>query len=168
MDLTVTLAVAEDAPCLSSLFQLYAYDFSDLLGLDVDEHGRFRPPAYGGIGQDPRRRAFLFRVSGQLAGFALVHEGSVLTGDPHVRDMGEFFVLRRYRRAGVGEAAARALFDRFPGRWEVRERAENTAATAFWRRVIGRYAAASLDEVVWNDEHWRGPVQRFAAGPSAP
>jgi hypothetical protein len=41
----------------------------------------------------------------------------------------------------------------------VRQKKQNQAATAFWRRVIGRYAR--FDEELLDDERWRGPVQRF-------
>lgn len=51
-------------------------------------------------------------------------------------DMGEFFVLRRYRRLGLGRVAAGAVLGRFPGRWEVRQVRTNPAATAFWRTAI--------------------------------
>jgi predicted acetyltransferase len=75
------------------------------------------------------RKAFLFRVEGALAGFALV-----FTGEPH--DIAEFFVLRKYRGRGVGAQAAAFLFGQFPGRWTVRQQLTNPAATAFWRKAI--------------------------------
>ena len=67
--------------------------------------------------------------------------------------MAEFFVLRKYRRGGVGTDAARAVFARFPGEWQTRQQFENTGAIAFWRRAI----PVPFDETP-NDE---GPVQRF-------
>jgi predicted acetyltransferase len=75
----------------------------------------------------------------------------VQSGEPN--DMVEFFVLRRYRRCGVGGQAARALFARFPGEWQVRQIATNQPATAFWRRAI---PVPFRDDA---NEH--GPVQRF-------
>jgi predicted acetyltransferase len=45
-------------------------------------------------------------------------------------------VLRKYRGRGVGAQAAASLFDRFPGRWTVRQQLTNPTATAFWRKVI--------------------------------
>ena len=38
---------------------------------------------------------------------------------------------------------------------------ESVAATAFWRRVIGQYTLGAFEETVFDDERWRGPVQRF-------
>jgi predicted acetyltransferase len=154
-------ATTDDRQRLEALFELYVYDFSEMLGLDVEEDGHFRVPPLDAYWTDPRCHPFLVRAEGKLAGFALVRDGSRLTGDDAVHDVAELFVMRRYRRKGVGEIAARWLFDRFPGRWEVRQKVENVAATAFWRRVLGRYTNGRFEDLAWDDARWRGPVQRF-------
>jgi predicted acetyltransferase len=161
MNVQITAAKPDDQARVGALFELYAYDFSEILGLDVGDDGRFRAPPLDAYWTDPRRHAFLIRVDERLGGFALVQERSRLTGEEGVRDVAEFFVMRRYRHHGIGERAARWLFDRFRGRWEVRQKPENEAATAFWRRVISRYSGGSFEDVEWDDARWRGPVQRF-------
>ena len=132
-----------------------------MLGLDVDDSGRFEARSFEPYWLEPWRHAFLIRAEGRVAGFALVHQRSRLTDDPRVYDMAEFFVLRRYRRQGVGARAATLLFDRFRGPWELRERRQNRSAIAFWREVIGRYTGDRFEEVDRDDETWSGPVQRF-------
>ena len=72
-------------------------------------------------------------------------------------DLAEFFVMRKYRRHGVGTFLARELFSRFPGAWQVRQMASNSAATAFWRRAI----PVDFEQERLAD----GPVQRFTIGP---
>jgi predicted acetyltransferase len=161
MSLEVRAATGDDFARLAALLQLYVYDFSEMLGIDVGDDGRFDAPSLQGYGTDPRRHAFLVWVDGKLAGFAMIHRGSRLTGDESVFDMAEFFVLRKYRRRGVGEHVAGWLFDCFRGPWEVRQKAENQAATAFWRRAIGRYTGGRFEEEVLDDTRWRGAVQRF-------
>ena len=147
----------EESSVLAALLQLYVYDFSEMLAIDLDDDGRFPVPTTEG------RDAFLMRVDGKLAGFALHAGTSRLTGESGVHDVAEFFVLRRYRRAGVGEQGARWLFDRFGGRWEVRQKADNVHAIAFWRRVIDRYTGGRFTEEMLADDRWHGPVQRFDA-----
>jgi len=78
--------------------------------------------------------------------------------------MAEFFVMRSYRRRGVGLAAAFAAFDRFKGPWEVRQRDENVAAIAFWRRAIHDYTRGNYREVRWDGPEWTGVVQTFSTG----
>ncbi len=160
MNVEVVEVRARERPILQNLAQFYSYDFSEILGADVPASGRFSLISVGEL-SDPTRRAFFFKVDGHLAGFALVHKGSELRDDPDVTDMEEFFVMRKYRRQRVGYEAATRLFDMFPGRWEVRELAPNTAAQAFWRNVIGEYTGGRYEERVAEGERWHGPVQSF-------
>jgi predicted acetyltransferase len=77
--------------------------------------------------------------------------------------MAEFFVLRMYRRHGVGSEAARSLFEAHAGAWEVHEVAANTPAQAFWRRIIASVTAGHFEEEV-NAE---AVVQRFTMAKSS-
>jgi predicted acetyltransferase len=58
--------------------------------------------------------------------------------------MSEFFILRGERRRGLGRRAARAVFDRFRGVWEVSQLPGNRPATAFWRSVIQEYTGGGF------------------------
>ncbi len=162
MDLELVATTASDAPTLRNLLQLYMYDFSEFMGLDVGADGRFMEKDAALFWRDALRHPFFIRVDGQLAGFAIIDEQSRLFPTP-ANDMAEFFVLRKYRRHKVGSRAAMCAFDRFRGRWEVRQMARNTIATAFWRQVIGAYSGGRFEELAIDDERWRGPVQIFAS-----
>jgi len=131
---------------VARLLELYGYDFSAFTNVDVDAQGLFGYPYLDAYWTEPQRHPFLFRLDEKWVGFALV-----LSGAPH--DMAEFFVLRKYRRHGVGDVAAREVFARFPGEWQVRQMTANTGAIAFWRRAI----PVDFDEQLTD----HGPVQRF-------
>ncbi len=148
---------------LRNLFQLYAHDFSEILPLDVDETGRFKEEPSDAYWTDPRRFPLLLRVEERLAGFALIHRGSRLSGATDVWDMAEFFVLRRYRRASVGTSTAHRIFAMHAGEWEVRQRNANLSATQFWRKAIATYTQGRFTEERLDDERWHGPVQRFTS-----
>jgi predicted acetyltransferase len=161
MEVHIRAATEFDKSTLTNLFQLYTYDFSELMALDVDDRGRFEARSFDAYWQDPWRYPFLIHIRQRLAGFALVHHRSRLSGDPTRWDVAEFFVLRRYRRQQIGARAATLLFDRFRGKWEVRQVSANVSATAFWRKVIDRYTGGAFEETLRDDEVWRGPVQTF-------
>jgi predicted acetyltransferase len=156
---TITLDPASraDELVLNRLLQLYVYDFSEFMDFDIGDDGIFRFTYQ----PEPWRHAYLVRVDGRLAGFAILDEKSRITGNRDVMDVAEFFVMRKFRRKGVGAAAAMQAFDLFPRKWEVRQTAKNVAATAFWRRTIARYTGGHFEEVVFDDERWRGPMQSF-------
>lgn len=147
--------------------QLYCYDWSPLLGLAIGKDGRFvgvdLTPYFG---DDGEHHAFVLWRKGQVVGFALVRGRSRLTGEVGVHDMAELFVLRGHRRSGVGYEAARAVFDAFPGRWEVRHRDENADAGHFWRATIARYTGGASTETRGEPATlgWNGTVHRFSSG----
>jgi predicted acetyltransferase len=125
---------------------------SEILPFEVGEDGRFGYPRLPLYWSEPDRRfAFLIRCGARIAGFALATRGSPVTDDPEDLDVAEFFVLRRYRRAGVGRRAAFLLWDRLPGRWIVRVFEANRAGLPFWREIIrdytkGEFAESSREE----------------------
>jgi predicted acetyltransferase len=142
----VEAVLVADKDVLRRLIEFYSYDFSEYTSSDVGAHGTFGYRHLDCYWTEPDRHPFFIRVDGRLAGFALVR-----SGEPH--DMAEFFVMRRYRRSGVGMAAAREVFQRFPGSWEVRQMEANAVALAFWRSAI----PVPFDEGVCQC----GSIQRF-------
>ncbi len=161
MKIDVVEATREDELVLERLFQLYQYDFSEIMGGDTGDDGLFHYISLGDVWEDERTHAYIARVDGLLAGVAIVIERSHFTADTDVTFMDEFFVMRKYRRTGAGSEFATTLFDIFPGRWEVAEVAPNTDGMAFWRAVIGTYTDGKFEERLENSDKWHGPVQTF-------
>jgi predicted acetyltransferase len=93
----------------------------------------------------PGNEAAVFERDQELAGFALLRrEPGADNVTRHV--LLDFFVVPPMRRLGVGGEAARLLFDRFVGEWEISVLTSDVAALAFWRRVLSRYAPARNTE----------------------
>jgi predicted acetyltransferase len=133
-----------ERPVVRRLVELYLYDLGgERWGVGPD--GRFAAASWHKRFWARDKHHFTIRVDGRLAGFALVGDRAEFAGEG-VREISEFFVLRKYRHRGVGARVARQLFARFPGRWEVAALVWNVAAQRFWRRVIGRCAAGDVVE----------------------
>jgi predicted acetyltransferase len=164
MKVEILAARLEHRPLFARLMQLYAYDFTEVTGADVDEDGVLRAPPVDACWTEPGRAPFLIRCDSACAGFVILGAQSRLVERRVCRDVEEFFVLRKYRRAGVGTRAATLAFDAFRGPWEVRQLARATDASAFWRKVVARYTAGRFRELMWDDARWRGPVQMFDNG----
>ena len=162
MHVEVVPAANADRTTLCNLLQLYLHDFSEVLQRAPDRDGTFSYPHLDAYWQDDWRKPFLITADGQLAGLALVRTKSVVTGATDIADMAEFFVVRGLRRQGVGRAAARLLFARFHGTWEIRVIDHYAAAQAFWLSVITDAAQGVPERVSWvNDDGLRFDVFRF-------
>jgi predicted acetyltransferase len=142
----VQVATISDKPVVSRLLELYSHDFSEFTAADVDDEGLFGYRYLDAYWTEADRHPFLIRVDGHLAGFVFVR-----SGEPH--DMAEFFVMRKFRRSGIGAAVARDVFARFTGEWQVRQVPTNAAAVTFWRAAI----PVPYDEGATDT----GTVQRF-------
>lgn len=120
--------------------------------MDLGADGRFGYKDLSAYWTEPDRYPFLITVDGKLAGFALVKKARRLSSDDQVAehsvwDMAEFFIVRAYRRHGIGLAAARQVWRQFSGSWQVRVMQSNRAALKFWQRAINSIAGHSVDPV---------------------
>jgi predicted acetyltransferase len=154
-NLEVIPAFARDQRVIANLLELYIHEFTDFLQIPIGEDGRFGYQNLPLYWSEPTRHPFLVRIEGNLAGLVLIKQGSEITRDPHVWDMAEFFVLRGFRRRGIGTQIALTVWGDFPGRWEVRAMQKNISACKFWRHSISVFAddtASSLFQR--NGEPW--------------
>ena len=138
-------ADAEQRSVLENLLQLYIHDFSELVPVDLEENGRYiykNLPLYW---SETSRLPFLAMFNGMLAGFVLITRVSEPAGDAAAYDMTEFFVLRRYRRRGIGRELAERLWLRYPGRWQIRVMANNVAALEFWASCIASFTGRTIE-----------------------
>ncbi len=159
MNIEIQPVSYDDKIVLQRLMELYLYDFSEYDGAEINAHGVFGYPYLDNYWTEAGRYPFFIRVDGKLAGFVLVSRHAFLPGNE--QSISEFFVMRKYRRMGVGGWAACAIFDRFPGKWEVQEEHGNPPSHHFWRRVIDRYTHGEYHETFLDDARWKGPVQWF-------
>jgi predicted acetyltransferase len=168
---TAAEAPATERPVLDHLLQLYFHDFSELAALgspygEVDENGLFGySPSLDSYWREADHIPLLIRADGHIAGFVLLHRWSALDR-PLDRAVAEFFVLRKYRRAGVGTRAAHLVFRRYPGRWEVPVADYNPDALRFWRTVVRSLSIAEIVEHAGDGRRWSGVVLCFASGPT--
>ncbi len=147
----------EKKSVLQNLMELCQHDYSEFNDDELNEYGLFGYRYLDHYWTEAGRYPFFVRVGGKLAGFVLVR--TLVTGHSPTYSIAEFFILRKYRRQGVGQQAAHRIFALFPGFWRVYQEAANLPAQAFWREVIGHYAEDKVVEV--SEAGWNGPIQQF-------
>lgn len=107
---------------------------------------------------------FLIYISSQLAGFAVIDgspatpvllQRSPLAKSPMLNRSStpradyaliDFFIERDYRRRGVGAEAARLLFLRFRGTWQISQLESDRQAIEFWHTTLKRRSTGEFFE----------------------
>jgi predicted acetyltransferase len=149
-------ALPEQEPVLANLLELYAHDFSEFVDLRLGADGRFGYDHLPLYWREPGRHPFLIKAGGRLAGFVFVRRGSERSRDERVWDVAEFFIVRGFRRLGVGTQAAHEVWRKFPGRWEVRVMDRNRKAKEFWSRAIKDFIGEAVEPTPFDEggEGW--------------
>ena len=138
-------AERDQEPTVANLLELFIHDFSEFHDVAVGSDGRFGYRDLPLYWSDPDRHPFLVQMDGKLAGLVFVRLAQNASDNEMVWDMAEFFILRGYRRRGIGAMAAQVVWNHFPGRWQVRVMETNVAAQKFWARTISTFLGEVAD-----------------------
>ena len=145
MKISLHLMKIEEKPLLARLMELYEYEFSVYSDEDISEYGCYGYSHIDDYWNEEGRFPYLIRVDGKIAGFALVCPHCDYRKEEGAQCVGEFFVMLKYRRMGVGLEAAAQLFDRHPGLWEVCWWNNNLPARSFWQKAVERYTGGHYE-----------------------
>lgn len=138
-DITIELMTVEQKSLLVQLMELYNYEFSVYLNADINEYGYYGYAHIDDYWNEEGRFPYLIRVDGKIAGFALVCPHCDYIKGENARCFGEFFIMLKYRRMGIGFYVATQLFNQHPGTWEVCHLRNNIPASRFWKNVVEKY-----------------------------
>ena len=159
MKIKVLPALVANKPAIEQMMELYQYDLSEFEDTDLDEDGYFGYEYLDYYWTEPNRYPFIVRFENKLAGFVLVNEYTHFSDSQH--SVAEFFILRKYRRRGIGRQVAFDIFEQFSGRWEISHINTNTAAESFWRSSVGDYTRGDYTETNVEKQGRSVIVQRF-------
>ena len=142
MTVKLVSATLEDRLTIDNLNQMYAHDLSEFTDIELTAAGRYDYPYLEFYWQDAHRYPFLIFKHDVLAGFCLVREDKDPSNGMGFMEVAEFFVLKSLRYQGVGNDAARQLWKKFPGNWQVGVLEKNVPAYDFWAPLIASVDSA--------------------------
>lgn len=126
-------ATAETRNKLENLITLYLHDLSEFADdLKVNQDGKFE---YEGIElyftRDELKPFFIY-FHDEVVGFILLNSGNFVPKDIDY-SVHEFFILKSFRKKGIGSAAVRKLMDIYKGKYKIVQLAGNKPAINFWK-----------------------------------
>lgn len=130
----LTKADANDREKLKNLFQFYLHDLSEYTdALSVNSQGEFDNNDVDLFFDEANLIPLAIKIEKEVIGFIFLNcsKGSVV--DYIINDL---FILRKYRKRGIGKVVIDKLFDLYPGKYGLLELINNKPAIKFWHAVF--------------------------------
>lgn len=161
MKIELIKVTESDKSVLRNLIELYSYDFSEFDNEDVNSHGLYDYKYFDYYWTDETRSPFFIKVDDNLAGFVLLNEYCYVVKEPGSKSIAEFFIMRKYRRRGIGKTAAIKVFETHPGKWEIIQHGDNKPSIIFWENVVRNYTNGNFTKEKAKTELWEGQALIF-------
>jgi predicted acetyltransferase len=125
---------------IARLLQLYIYEFTTYLPFAIGSDGLYE---YRYLERCWRQHPYMIYSGDEIAGFAFVIDSCPITGASPCFFMAEFFVMKAYRRHGVGSDMCNEIFAIHRGKWHVGVIEPNEQAMAFWKTIAAKRSATT-------------------------
>ncbi len=151
MNYELTRVEEKDKQIIFNLMQLYTYELSfyadESTEFEMQENGLFKMSKYVDLyWKEKNRNPYLLKYNGEIAGFVLQR-----FNEENMQEIGEFFVLNKFRNKGAGVFMANKVFELYKGKWEIRTLLKNERAQKFWRKVIKETSNGNYEEKLIRD-----------------
>lgn len=175
IEVKVLLADETNKNIIKNIYPLYLHDLSEHYGNVPNEYGIYEEEPMKTLMEQYEVQnvwferpgilyPFIIMVDEKPAGFMLTTRFPIVPSKEVDYYVCEFFILRPYRRKNIGQIAAKQVFDKFLGTWELytNHLEANIKGQKFWRRTIGEYTNNNYEE--FEGDTWDGQrlVFRFS------
>ncbi len=135
MDVCLEVVSPDKKYIIENMFKYYVYDMSEFTKWGPNACGEFGFPPHvlEPYWNEADHIPYFITVDGDIAGFLLLRK---YPSNPNLWDIGQFFILRKYKGRGVGKLALKTVVSMHLGDWQVRVLQENSGALCFWRSAI--------------------------------
>lgn len=151
----------KDSRILENLVSVYLSDMSEFAGfLKPETDGSYKYKNLELYWQKKELPAYFIKHNSGIIGFILSNRIPYVPDDCQV-SIHEFFILRQFRRRGLGREAAIKFFDDFPGKYFIAQLETNIPAIEFWHSIY-KNLKIEYDERTEVESGIRILTQRFA------
>ena len=138
-ELSIEPATLQDKTALFRLLQLYFFDATRWSDEDLQQDGLYECEENGLLSyfkEDSEDRAYMLRVNGKLAGFALVEKIPFQGG--MISEFADLFVVPKYRRLGLASAATTRIVIESESPWLFSIFRKDRDAMRYWQASFKR------------------------------
>jgi len=140
-DIEIVKATVDQQTIFANLLELMAYEHTEQWKFDIGDNGFYGYEELPLFWTDPNRYPYLIYVNDKISGLVIVQKGSPISDDKDIWDIAEFFIMKKYKKQGIGTKVAHKIWAQFKGCWQVRVLVENEIASAFWLQAIKKFSS---------------------------
>jgi predicted acetyltransferase len=85
------------------------------------------------------QHAYLIKDGSDILGFVFYNHYS------DIHEISEIFILNNHKGQGIGEIAAKKIFDQFRGTWVIKAVPNSIKAENFWKKTINNYTNSNYE-----------------------
>jgi predicted acetyltransferase len=165
MDIKIEPVKKDEKEILRNLLEKYFYEFSQYEDNDVNDIGLYGYSYLDNYWQEDNRFPYFIKADKKLAGFVLVNNYNEINVKTDYA-MAEFCVFYKYRRKGIGKYAAKYIFNKHRGKWQLRYHPKNIVSKMFWNNIINEITGGDYEMAKYDDGS-TGEVLIFNTGSGA-
>ncbi len=156
-------------PVIQNMARFYVYDMSrccgHLPGWELPKNGLYDSFDFKNYFLESDRSVFLIRLDNEIAGFVMINK---ITNDQNFNwNIGEFFVLAKFQKQGIGKKTAFKIWNNIKGNWEVSVIPDNQIGLDFWNKIIYDYTKGGYvknkEKVNYDREFQERTIFRFSS-----
>jgi predicted acetyltransferase len=149
MNIDIFIVPCNKKHILRNMLELYLHDVSEFddeyKSLELNEAGLYDYNYLDYYWMEEGRYPYIISVDGKLAGFSFI---KTVKGESLTFEVAEFFILRKYRKKGIGKELINRIFSLHKGNWTIDTHIKNTIAQNFWRNAVKSNAIGEYKETL--------------------
>jgi len=137
---------------LRQMIELYEYDMSIYTNEELNDYGFYDYSYFDYYWNEENRFAYFIKCNDILCGFVMVNDFCYALRGEDAKVISEFFIMKKYRKLGIGKQIAKQVFSMFPGKWEVNQIPGNKVSYIFWENVINEFTNGKFEKSIIDTE----------------
>src|SRR5215510_1263759 len=156
MEIKIIPVLIEEKEILRNLLEKYNYDTSEEDGDDVNELGLCGYKYLDHYWTETDRYAYFTKIQDKLAGFVMIDKYLYFNEIKSDYCISEFFVLRKYRKMGIGKYVIKYIVNKYKGEWQIGYNPKNNIGKIFWNKVVKEITNGNYKLIKDNKTHSYG------------
>ena len=105
------------------------------------------------------RIPLFIELENEIVGFVLINDFTLYEPFNAIQSIAEFYIKPPFRRQNIGKETAFLLFNKYKGKWEIKQDVNSHGAQTFWRTIIEEFTKGDYQEIYYDENNEKATIQ---------